>query len=194
MGHDKNNINLNFNVIKITLRAAALLMFLVPALTYASIWVLVDTKDAVIKIMDGKKPVLTLEDISLGRSGVTDLHIKGDDKTPRGVFSIVRINRDSQFRTFFEINYPTINHAQDAVNKGIIDNKTYTRIKISQQASGKSPRDTVLGGNLGIHGIGAGDPLVHEMFNWTNGCIALTNNQIDQLSQWVHIGTKVVIE
>lgn len=144
--------------------------------------------------MDGKQSVLMLEDISVGRAGVTDLHIKGDDKTPRGVYRIVRINRESNFRIFFEINYPTISHARDAVDKGVIDNKTYTKIKISQQANGNSPQNTELGGHLGIHGIGAGDPQMHDMFNWTNGCIALTNNQIDQLSQWVHLGTKVVIE
>lgn len=147
-----------------------------------------------LKVMDGEKALVTMEDISVGRAGVTDLHVKGDDKTPRGVYRIVRINRESQFRTFFEINYPTISHALDAVKKGLIDQRTFSKIQISQQASGTSPQDTNLGGNLGIHGIGAGDPAVHEQFNWTNGCVALTNEQVDKLSQWVHLGTKVVIK
>lgn len=147
-----------------------------------------------LKVMDGEKALVTMEDISVGRAGVTDLHVKGDDKTPRGVYRIVRINRESQFRTFFEINYPTLSHARDAVKKGLIDQRTFSKIQFSQQASGTSPQDTNLGGNLGIHGIGAGDPAVHEQFNWTNGCVALTNEQIDKLSQWVHLGTKVVIK
>ena len=171
-----------------------MMVLLAPILSHAAIWVFVDTSSASLKIMDGNSVVLTLEDISVGRSGVTDLHVKGDDKTPRGSFKIVRINRESRFRTFFEINYPTISHAQIAMEQGLIDKKTYTKIKISQQAYGHSPQSTKLGGHLGIHGIGSGDPKVHEIFNWTNGCIALTNKQIDQLDQWVHLGTKVVIE
>jgi lipoprotein-anchoring transpeptidase ErfK/SrfK len=34
---------------------------------------------------------------------------------------------------------------------------------------------------------------VHNRFNWTNGCIALTNDQVDELAGWVNVGTKVRI-
>ena len=175
-------------------RMAVLMVVLVPVVSHASIWIHIDTKAAILNIMQDKTPLHTLKDISVGRSGVTDLHIKGDDKTPRGVFAIVRINRESRFRLFFEINYPTISHARAAVKKGVIDNKTFSRIKISQQTRGHAPQDTSLGGHLGIHGLGAGNLEMHEMFNWTNGCVALTNEQIDLLNQWVKLGTKVVIE
>lgn len=179
---------------KLIFRILVLLFFTVPSYSIASVWILVDTSKAALKIMDGTKLLMKLDDISIGRSGITDLHVKGDDKTPRGAYSIVRINRESRFRTFFEINYPTINHAQSALEKGLIDKNTYKKIKISQQAYGHSPQNTSLGGHLGIHGLGGGSPELHEMFNWTNGCIALTNQQIDQLDHWVQLGTKVVIE
>ena len=52
---------------------------------------------------------------------------------------------------------------------------------------------TTLGGLIGIHGIGKGDPRVHRDFNWTFGCVALTNEQIDQLRPWVRLGTRVVL-
>ncbi len=55
------------------------------------------------------------------------------------------------------------------------------------------PQETPLGGYIGIHGIGRGDPAIHQKFNWTQGCIALTNRQIDDLSKWVHVGMRVVI-
>ena len=48
-------------------------------------------------------------------------------------------------------------------------------------------------GNIGIHGVGSGDLDVHREYNWTNGCVALTNAQIDILAQWAHIGTPVEI-
>ena len=181
-------------MIKLVFRILVVLLFTVPVYSSASVWILVDTLNAALKVMNGNKLIIKFDDISVGRSGITDLHVKGDDKTPLGAYRIVRINRESRFRTFFEINYPTINHAQSAMEKGLIDKKTYTKIKISQQAYGHSPQNTNLGGHLGIHGIGSGSPALHEMFNWTNGCIALTNQQIDQLDHWVQLGTKVVIE
>jgi L,D-peptidoglycan transpeptidase YkuD (ErfK/YbiS/YcfS/YnhG family) len=50
-----------------------------------------------------------------------------------------------------------------------------------------------LGGSIGIHGVGAGNRRIHEDFNWTEGCVALTNEQIDDLDRYIHIGTRVVI-
>jgi len=41
--------------------------------------------------------------------------------------------------------------------------------------------------------IGAGDPKIHASYNWTKGCIALTNSQIDELAQWIRLGVRVVI-
>ncbi len=35
-----------------------------------------------------------------------------------------------------------------------------------------------------MHGIGEGDPEVHAAYDWTQGRIALTNNQSDQLLSW----------
>jgi L,D-peptidoglycan transpeptidase YkuD (ErfK/YbiS/YcfS/YnhG family) len=56
------------------------------------------------------------------------------------------------------------------------------------------PQDTPLGGQIGIHGLGSADARVHEFFDWTHGCIALTNSQIDHLSQIVDTGTLVKIK
>jgi lipoprotein-anchoring transpeptidase ErfK/SrfK len=55
------------------------------------------------------------------------------------------------------------------------------------------PQNTPLGGRLGIHGIGRANPAIHKAINWTDGCVALTNQQIRQLSPWVQVGTRVVI-
>jgi lipoprotein-anchoring transpeptidase ErfK/SrfK len=41
--------------------------------------------------------------------------------------------------------------------------------------------------------VGEGSVAVHEQYNWTNGCVALTNDQIDRLARWVKIGTPVEI-
>jgi lipoprotein-anchoring transpeptidase ErfK/SrfK len=53
------------------------------------------------------------------------------------------------------------------------------------------PQETSLGGYLGIHGIGDGDKEIHESVNWTDGCIAINNEQLMELADWVKIGTRV---
>jgi lipoprotein-anchoring transpeptidase ErfK/SrfK len=61
------------------------------------------------------------------------------------------------------------------------------------QAGKTPPQHTPLGGYIGIHGVGSGDPEVHRAYNWTNGCVALTNAQIDILAEWARAGTPVEI-
>jgi lipoprotein-anchoring transpeptidase ErfK/SrfK len=51
-----------------------------------------------------------------------------------------------------------------------------------------------LGGHIGIHGVGRGDLRIHQQFDWTQGCIALTNEQIEQLQNLVRVGDRVVIQ
>ncbi|MDZ7736419.1 MAG: L,D-transpeptidase [Gammaproteobacteria bacterium] len=59
------------------------------------------------------------------------------------------------------------------------------------------PQNTALGGYIGIHGIGEVNDEKIMTFtqgqNWTAGCIALTNEQISELRQFVSIGTRIVI-
>jgi murein L,D-transpeptidase YafK len=59
------------------------------------------------------------------------------------------------------------------------------------QTHNKSP-----GGEIKIHGIKNGFGFVgkyHRWFNWTKGCIAVTNNEIEELYNAVGIGTKIEI-
>ena len=76
---------------------------------------------------------------------------------------------------------------------GVIDRVRYWDIYDRMVVSGGPPQDTVLGGHIGIHGIGEGNPEIHRRFDWTQGCIALTNEEIEQLANLVGIGAKVVI-
>jgi len=41
--------------------------------------------------------------------------------------------------------------------------------------------------------VGTGDMKIHQTINWTNGCIALTNEQLLELAPWVVVGTRVVV-
>jgi hypothetical protein len=83
--------------------------------------------------------------------------------------------------------------AKRARGEGRIDESEFERIRHALQRGKMPPQNTSLGGNLGFHGIGNGDPDIHARFNWTNGCIALTNEQIEILAGLVRVGTLVRI-
>jgi len=56
------------------------------------------------------------------------------------------------------------------------------------------PPSTSLGGSVGIHGVGKGNPKIQGVFDWTHGCVALSNKQVDKLVPWVYLGMAVVIK
>jgi hypothetical protein len=85
-----------------------------------------------------------------------------------------------------------MDNAHDALMQGLIDLKDYQRILVAHQQGKTPPQNTPLGGQLGIHGLGRADERIHRMTNWTKGCIALTNEQIDRLSRWIGEDTLVV--
>ena len=158
-----------------------------------TIRILIDTKELTLKVMQGDRETLALKDIAIGRYGATTDKRRGDHKTPLGRFTIAWITDKTSFHRFFGFRYPTKEYAERAFQKGLLDQKSRNRI-LQAFASGRlPPQNTVLGGNLGIHGIGKGDISIHEQYNWTSGCVALTNDQIDSLTPWVTIGTVVEI-
>jgi len=173
---------------------AALLGAWLPAAAASQTWLHVDTRAATLSVMRGEEPVASFQDISIGRAGASRERREGDRRTPLGEFRIAKIKEDSQFHRFFIIDYPNRERADIALERGEIDAGTHRAIRRALGAGELPPQHTPLGGNLGIHGIGGGDPRLHEAFNWTQGCIALTNEQIDALSQWIRVGTRVVID
>jgi murein L,D-transpeptidase YafK len=127
-------------------------------------WVLVDTQAGTLSVMQGDRPTLVFRDISIGRYGATLDKRQGDHKTPLGDFRIAWVREDSPFHRFIGLDYPNLDHARRAYRAGI-----------------------------GLHGVGEGDPKIHQDLNWTSGCIAVTNEQIDQLLSLVGKGTRVSI-
>ena len=157
------------------------------------IWILVDTREKVLSVLEGNSVRRTYREISIGRAGATLNKISGDNKTPLGDFRLVRIVPSSTFHRFLGIDYPTVADAERGLRAATISHEQYTAILQAIKARAIPPQETPLGGYIGIHGVGAGDPSVHQNFNWTQGCIALTNQQIDDLSKWVYLGMRVVI-
>lgn len=156
-------------------------------------WLLVDTVNLKLMVMRGSEVVHTYEGISIGRNGVTRDKLVGDQRTPVGRFRIAWIREESGFHRFLGLDYPDRKRAWRARENSQLEEEDWHAIRRAHASGGIPPQNTPLGGQIGIHGIGEGDPEIHGMFNWTNGCIALTNEQLDDLTGRVHIGTRVDI-
>ena len=99
---------------------------------------------------------------------------EGDEKTPEGLYALDYIKENSSFYRAMHINYP--NDAD----------------KLNAKKAGVSP-----GGFIMVHGqrnwLGALAPIT-QRFDWTNGCIALTNSEMDEFLSLVKVGTKIKIQ
>src|SRR5262249_40632365 len=96
------------------------------------------------------------------------------NKTPEGRYMIDRRNERSSFYKALHISYP----GDDDVARG--------------KAGGYDPGDNIL-----IHGLPNGLGLLgplHRMLDWTAGCIAVTNDEIDELWVLVPDGTPIEIK
>lgn len=111
--------------------------------------------------------VLKSYDIGLGFAPVGDKEFEGDGKTPEGAYFISYKNPDSQYHLSLKISYP--NEADIAF----------------AEAQGKSP-----GGDIVIHG-GPVNPTNKR--DWTWGCIAVTDREIEVIYSMVKEGTPIYI-
>jgi len=140
----------------------------------------------------GMAPVV-FDRVAFGAAGVREKRRQGDHVTPSGKYKVGWISRESKFNIFIGLNYPSEQDAARGYKSGVITEAAYSRIRNSHGVGSTPPQTTPLGGYIGIHGIGKGDPEIHRIANWTEGCIALDNQQIRKLVELVFSGMDVVI-
>jgi murein L,D-transpeptidase YafK len=131
-----------------------------------------------------------------GSGGNGDKTHSGDKHTPEGIYRITEFNDQSKFHLFMRLNYPNVKDAFYGLKAGVISRTEFDRIVDSQRNGRPPPQNTALGGAIGIHGVGYETKRkmrIHEKLDWTSGCIALTNSEINELRQLVSLGTEVVI-
>ena len=112
---------------------------------------------------------------------------EGDGRTPEGCYHISSRNPQSKFHLALGISYPNAADALYGHTVGLIDDLCLERILASPE---RPPWDTPLGGFIMIHGqpnegACSGD--------WTAGCIALQDADMDRLYANAHIGDDVII-
>ena len=117
--------------------------------------------------------VLKEYNISLGKNPVGHKQAEGDERTPEGRYTIDWRNEQSIAHLSLHISYPNAEDKQQAA------------------AANVEP-----GGNIMIHGLlngwgGIGE--WHRRWDWTNGCIAVTNEEVREIWSRVPNGTPIVI-
>ncbi|MEH6635340.1 MAG: L,D-transpeptidase [Halioglobus sp.] len=157
------------------------------------IWLMIDTNELTLGVMQGSRILARYKNIAIGSNGTTREKRVKDEKTPLGDFRITGIRPSKRFQLFLAIDYPNMDHVERALAGGRITTKEYQALLGALSKGKPPPQGTSLGGNLGIHGIGAGSLQIHNNVNWTDGCIALTNEQVQKLAGWVSVGTRVRI-
>ena len=110
------------------------------------IWLLVDTKARKIEVKKGDHTVETLHSIAIGRGGAGLKTHRGDNITPYGNYRIGWVGEKSSFRRFFGLTYPSVDDAEKALSRRIIDRPTYDRIVTAHQFNQIPPQNTPLGG------------------------------------------------
>jgi murein L,D-transpeptidase YafK len=120
----------------------------------------------------GGTPLKTFK-VALGSQPVGAKQQQGDHKTPEGMYSVDAKNAHSQFYMALHLSYPS---AED---------------RLRARKLGVSP-----GGDVEIHGLGKKYGWIggrHRLFDWTDGCIAVTNEEIEEIFRLVPTGTRVEI-
>lgn len=112
--------------------------------------------------------------IAIGKNATGAKQYEGDLKTPEGTYTINDRNPNSGYHKNLGISYPNEKDRNNA------------------KAQGKTT-----GGDIKIHGLENGKGYIgklHRWKDWTNGCIALTDAEMDELYAHVPLGTVIIIE
>lgn len=120
---------------------------------------------------------------------------QGDSRTPEGEYFISSKRPRSRFRLFLGLSYPNARDAREGLRSSAISSADYEGIREAIRAGREPAWDTALGGFVGIHGEGSeyeGFVRRHHI-DWTDGCIALSNEDIRDLYGLVEVGTPVII-
>ncbi len=135
--------------------------------------IVVEKKSHQMTLYSGERVVHTYY-VALGRGGMDPKRYQGDRRTPEGNYHIDYRNEKSGYHRSLHISYPNPTDVKNAANVG------------------KNP-----GGDIMIHGIRNGMGWIgafHRLYDWTAGCIAVTDDEIEEIWQLVKDGTPVEIK
>lgn len=135
--------------------------------------IVVDKSDHTLTLFKDGKALKTYP-VSLGRAGLARKTMQGDGLTPEGHYTIDGHNAKSAFYRSLHIDYP---NKQDIKNAKKLGQKPGSHIMVHG-----------IRNNFGFFGK------AQRLVDWTNGCIALTNREMDELWRAIPDGTPIDIQ
>lgn len=143
-----------------------------------TVYIIVDKSDYELQVYDEEGWYATYP-VVFGNKDLNDKMVEGDRKTPEGTFKIISKRPHEKWHKMLMLDYPN----------------SESIAKFNQRkAKGLIPKNAKIGGGIAIHGTWPNDNLVVDDFtNWTNGCIAVKNEDLDELEAYLPIGTKVIV-
>jgi murein L,D-transpeptidase YafK len=143
-----------------------------PAVPERADSVLILKKDHLLELLAGGKVIRSYK-VALGSGGLAPKERAGDGRTPEGHYFIDSRNEHSAYHKALHISYPNDEDRKRAAKLGV------------------SP-----GGSIMIHGLPNGKGWIggaHRMYDWTLGCVAVTDDEIEEIWKLVRVGTPVEI-
>jgi murein L,D-transpeptidase YafK len=115
-----------------------------------------------------------------GNKSLEDKMMQGDRKTPEGTYHIISKRPHEKWDKIMDLDYPT---AADLAKFN------------ERKAKGLIPKNARPGDGIAIHGTWPHDEMTVDNYsNWTNGCVSLKCEDMDELYSIAPIGTKVIIQ
>ena len=112
--------------------------------------------------------------VALGKNPLGDKEYEGDKKTPEGMYTINSKNPYSGYHKNLGVSYPNDKDIREGTRLG-----------------------KPTGGDIKLHGLKNGQGFIGKFQrwkDWTNGCIALTNAEMDELYKHTPVGTAIEIK
>ncbi|MCY7377161.1 MAG: L,D-transpeptidase [Pyrinomonadaceae bacterium] len=148
--------------------------------------IVIEKKNRSLKIFDGERLIKKYK-IALGLAAKGDKEIEGDGKTPEGKFYVFTKNAESKFYLSLGLSYPNVEAATRGLREKIISPEEHDAIVKAIAEKRMPPQKTALGGEIYIHGGGIET-------DWTQGCVALRNEDMQEIFEAIPVGAEVKIE
>ena len=124
-------------------------------------------------LMDGENRLFACR-IALGREPEGAKRMQGDGRTPEGDYFICLVKEQGKYGRSLGLSYPSPQDAQLAFSEGRIDERTLQNTKAAHSERRRPPWGSPMGGEIYIHEGGSSS-------DWTQGCIALDEQDMDVL-------------
>lgn len=136
-------------------------------------YIVVQKADRVMSLWKQGRIIKTYPILAFGADPYGTKNREGDEKTPEGTYFINEKHPSNHFQKFLNISYPNDEDRARAKKMGV-----------------------PTGGNVGIHGDRGGISGFFQRMdkNWTDGCIAMRNADIEEIYEKVDVGTQIMIK